>query len=156
MSVFAGKQTKVICQGITGTQATFHIKRSLEYGTKVVGGVTPGKGGEMHLGLPVFNTVREAVAATGADATVMYVPAQSVKSAVREAVEAELPLAVCITDAVPIKDMLEIKNMLRGSKTRLIGPNTPGLITPGEARLGISPRTFTVPGMSALYRVRRP
>lgn len=146
MSVFVNKNTRVLCQGITGTQATFHIRRSLDYGTQVVGGVTPGKGGGMHLGLPVFNTVKEAVRETGANASVMYVPAPYVKSAVREAAEAELDLVVCIADGVPIKDMLEINHMLAGSKTRLIGPNTPGIITPGEARLGIFPENIHTPG----------
>lgn len=146
MSILVNKDTRVICQGITGTQATFHIRRSLDYGTKVVGGVTPGKGGETHLGLPVFNTVKEAKAATDANASVMYVPAPYVKAAVREVVEAELDLAVCIADGVPIKDMLEIKSMLKDSKTRLIGPNTPGIITPGQARLGIFPENIHNPG----------
>lgn len=146
MSILVNKETRVVCQGITGTQATFHVRRSLDYGTKVVSGVTPGKGGEMHLGLPVFNTVREAVAETGANASVMYVPAPYVKSAVKEAVEAGLDLAVCIADGVPIKDMLEIKSMLKGSSTRLIGPNTPGIITPGQARLGIFPENIHTPG----------
>lgn len=146
MSIFCNCDTRVICQGITGTQATFHIRRSLDYGTKVVSGVTPGKGGEMHLGLPVFNTVAEAKKETNANASVMYVPAPYVKSAVKEAVEAELDLAVCIADGVPIKDMLEIKSMLKGSKTKLIGPNTPGIITPGQARLGIFPENIHTPG----------
>jgi succinyl-CoA synthetase alpha subunit len=142
MSVFVNKETKVICQGITGTQASFHIQRSLDYGTKVVGGVTPGKGGSLHLGLPVFDTVREAVAETGATASVMYVPAKGVKAAVREAVEAGLDLVVAIADSVPLKDMLEIKSMLKGSHTKFIGPNTPGIITPSEARLGIFPENI--------------
>lgn len=142
MSILVDKNTKVVCQGITGNQATFHIQRSLDYGTHVVSGVTPGKGGETHLGLPVFNTVREAALATGANASVMYVPAQFVKGAIREAVEAELDLVVCIADGVPIRDMLEVKAMLKDSKTRLIGPNTPGIITPGEARLGIFPENI--------------
>lgn len=142
MSVFVNKETKVICQGITGTQASFHIQRSLDYGTKVVGGVTPGKGGSLHLNLPVFETVKEAVAETGATASVMYVPAPAVKSAVREAVEAGLELVVSIADGVPLKDMLEIKAMLKDSPTKLIGPNTPGIITPGEARLGIFPENI--------------
>lgn len=146
MSIFVNKQTKVLCQGITGTQATFHVRRSLNYGTQVVGGVTPGKGGEMHLGLPVFNTVKEAKKETGANASVMYVPAPYVKSAVKEAVEAELDLIVCIADGVPVKDMLEINHMLAGSQTKLIGPNTPGIITPGEARLGIFPENIHTPG----------
>lgn len=146
MSIFVNKQTKVLCQGITGTQATFHVRRSLNYGTQVVGGVTPGKGGEMHLGLPVFNTVKEAKKETGANASVMYVPAPYVKSAVKETVEAELDLIVCIADGVPVKDMLEINHMLAGSQTKLIGPNTPGIITPGEARLGIFPENIHTPG----------
>lgn len=146
MSIFVNKETRVVCQGITGTQATFHVRRSIDYGTKFVSGVTPGKGGEMHLGLPVFNTVKEAKEATGANASVMYVPAPYVKNAVREAVEAELDLAVCIADSVPIKDMLEIKAILAGAKTRLIGPNTPGIITPGQARLGIFPENIHTPG----------
>ncbi len=146
MSILVNSDTKVICQGITGTQATFHVRRSLDYGTKVVAGVTPGKGGETHLGLPVFNTVKEAKKATGANASVMYVPAPYVKSAVKEAIDAKLDLTVCIADGVPIKDMLEIKEMLRRSKTKLIGPNTPGIITPGQARLGIFPENIHQPG----------
>ncbi len=146
MSVLCNKDTKVICQGITGTQATFHIRRSMDYGTRVVGGVTPGKGGEMHLGVPVFDTVKEAKSETGATASIMYVPATVVKSAVREAVEAELDLAVCITDGVPIKDMLEVREILKGSKTKLVGPNTPGIITPGQARLGIFPENIHTVG----------
>lgn len=142
MSILVDKNTKLICQGITGQQASFHIQRSIDYGTNVVGGVTPQKGGTTHLGLPVFNTVAEAKKSTGANASIMYVPAQFVKNAVKEAVEAEIPLAVCIADWVPIKDMLEIKAMLRGSKTKLIGPNTPGIITPNQARLGIFPENI--------------
>ena len=142
MSILIDSSTRAICQGITGTQATFHVRRSLDYGTKFVGGVTPGKGGSMHLGLPVFNTVKEAVAETKANASVMYVPAQFVKSAVIEAAEAELDLVVCIADSVPLKDMLEINSVLKGSKTKLIGPNTPGIITPGQARLGIFPENI--------------
>lgn len=142
MSVFVNKNTKVICQGITGTQASFHIQRSLDYGTKIVGGITPGKGGSMHLNLPVFDKVKEAVQETQATASVMYVPAPAVKNAAREAIEAELDLVVSITDRVPLKDMLEIKAMLNGSKTKLIGPNTPGIITPEEARLGIFPENI--------------
>lgn len=142
MSIFVNKNTKVICQGITGTQASFHIQRSLDYGTKVVGGVTPGKGGMFHLNIPVFDNVKEAVAETGATASVMYVPAKMVKSAVIEAAEAELDLAVCIADRIPLKDMLEIKSVLKGCKTKLIGPNTPGIITPAEARLGIFPENI--------------
>ncbi len=146
MSILVNKQTRVVCQGITGTQATFHVRRSLDYGTNFVSGVTPGKGGEVHLGLPVFNTVKEAVKETRANASVMYVPAPYVKSALKEAVEAELDLAVCIADGVPLKDMMEIKAMLKGAKTRFIGPNSPGIITPGEARLGIFPENIHIPG----------
>ena len=142
MSIFINKKTRVICQGITGTQASFHVRRSIEYGTNVVAGVTPGKGGTTHLDLPVFDTVKDAVKETKANASVMFVPARFVKSAVREAVEGELEIAVCIADSVPIKDMLEIKSMLKGSKTKLVGPNTPGIITPGEARLGIFPENI--------------
>ena len=146
MSVFVNKETKVLCQGITGTQASFHIQRSLDYGTKVVGGVTPGKGGTLHLNLPVFDTLKEAVAETGATASVLYVPAKAVKSAVKEAADAGMELVVSIADGVPLKDMLEIKQLLKGTKTRLIGPNTPGIITPGEARLGIFPENIHNPG----------
>lgn len=146
MSILVNKESKVLVQGITGTQASFHVKRSMDYGTNVVAGVTPGKGGSIHLDVPVFDTVREAVRETGANASVMYVPARFVKDAVREAAEAELDLCVCIADGVPIKDMLEIKEMLRGAKTKLIGPNTPGIITPGEARLGIFPENIHRPG----------
>ena len=139
MSIFVNKDTLVLCQGITGTQASFHVRKSLDYGTKIVAGVTPGKGGSLHLGLPVFDSVKEAVKETGATATVMYVPASMLKTAIRDAIEAELDLAVSIAADVPLKDMLEIKAMLKGSKTKLIGPNTPGIITPQEARLGIFP-----------------
>ena len=142
MSIFAHKNTKVLVQGITGTQASFHVRRSLEYGTNIVAGVTPGKGGTEHLGLPVFNTVKEAVEQTGANASVLFVPAKAVKGAVTEAAEAGLDLAVCITDGVPVLDMLQIKEMLKSHKTLLIGPNTPGLITPEEARLGIFPENI--------------
>jgi succinyl-CoA synthetase alpha subunit len=146
MSIFVDKNTKVIIQGITGTQASFHGKRSLDYGTNVVGGVTPGKGGVYHLGLPVFNNVKQAVAETSANASVMFVPARQVMTAVKEGVEAELDLMVCIADNIPANDMLEIKSILKGSKTKLIGPNTPGIITPGKARLGIFPENIHTPG----------
>lgn len=146
MSILAGRNTKVLVQGMTGTQASFHTKRSLDYGTDIVAGVTPGKGGTTHLGLPVFNTVKEAKAATGANASLMFVPARAVKAAIAEAAEAELELVVCISDNIPIRDMLEVRNILKNSSTRLIGPNTPGLITPGEARLGIFPENIHVPG----------
>ncbi len=142
MSIYVNADTKVICQGITGTQATFHVRRSIDYGTKFVAGVTPEKGGTTHLGLPVFNTVREAKAETGATASVMFVPAPFVKDAIKDAAEAELDLVVCIADSVPIKDMIEVREILKGSKTKLIGPNTPGIITPGGARLGIFPENI--------------
>ncbi|MBP3545643.1 MAG: succinate--CoA ligase subunit alpha [Alphaproteobacteria bacterium] len=142
MSILADKNTKVLVQGITGTQASFHVKRSIDYGTNVVAGVTPGKGGIIHLGVPVFDSVKEAVVTTGAEATVLFVPARSVKSAVRESVEAGLKLIVCISDSVPVKDMLEVKNILKGSDIKFVGPNTPGIITPDEARLGIFPENI--------------
>jgi len=146
MSILADKNTKVIVQGMTGTQASFHAKRSLDYGTRIVGGVTPGKGGSLHLGLPVFNTVSEAVAETGATASVIFVPAKHAKAAIIEAAEAELELVVCITDNIPTRDIMEARNILKKHRTRLIGPNTPGLITPGEARLGIFPENIHRPG----------
>ena len=146
MSILVDKDTRIICQGITGTQATFHIRRSLDYGTNVVGGVTPGKGGSEHLGVPVFNTVAEAKKEVNANASVMFVPAARVKAALKEAIEAELDIVVCIADRVPVKDMLEVKAMLKGAKTKLIGPNTPGLITPGLARMGIFPENIHTPG----------
>lgn len=146
MSVFVNKDTRVLVQGITGSQASFHVKRSIDYGTNVVAGVTPNKGGTEHLGVPVFNRVSEAVAETGANASVIFVPALQVVSAVTEGVDAGLRLMVCISDNIPLKDMLEIKAILKGSGTRLIGPNTPGIITPGEARLGISPENIHTPG----------
>lgn len=142
MSILADKNTKVIIQGITGTQASFHVSRSINYGTNVVCGVTPGKGGGTHLGVPVFDTVKEAVKATGADASVMFVPANAVKSAVAESVEAGIRLLVCISAGVPVHDMLEIRQILKNSNTTLIGPNTPGLLIPEEARLGIYPENI--------------
>jgi succinyl-CoA synthetase alpha subunit len=142
MSILADKETKVIVQGITGTQASFHTKRSIDYGTNVVGGVTPGKDRTIHLGVPVFETVKEAKATTGATASIVFVPATNAKSAIKEAIEAELDLVVCISDGIPTRDMLEIKNILRRSNTKLVGPNTPGLITPDEARLGIFPENI--------------
>lgn len=142
MAILANKDTKILIQGITGTQASFHVRRSIDYGTNVVAGVTPGKGGLTHLGVPVFDTVREAVVSTGAEASVIFVPARAVKSAVNEAAEAGLKLVVCISDNVPVRDMLEIRSMLRGTTTRLIGPDTPGVITPEEARLGIFPENI--------------
>ena len=142
MSILVDKSTKILVQGITGTQASFHVSRSMEYGTNVVCGVTPGKGGRMHLGVPVFNTVKEAVQQTGAEATVLFVPAHSLRAAIAETAEAQIKLAVCIADNVPIRDMMEIRHILRSTQTRLIGPNTPGIIVPDEARLGTFPENI--------------
>jgi succinyl-CoA synthetase alpha subunit len=146
MSILVDKSTKVIVQGLTGTQGTFHSEQALAYGTQVVGGVTPGKGGAKHLGLPVFDTVAEAVEATGATATVIYVPPPFAADAIAEAVDAEFDLAVCITEGIPVLDMVKVKRALDGASTRLIGPNTPGLITPDECKIGIMPGHIHVPG----------
>lgn len=139
MSIFVNKDTKVIVQGITGATATFHTKQMLEYGTKIVGGVTPGKGGTQVEGVPVFNTVQEAVEATGANASVIYVPAPFAADAIMEAVDAELELVICITEHIPVLDMVKVIRYMEGKKTRLIGPNCPGVITPGECKIGIMP-----------------
>ncbi|WP_096154650.1 succinate--CoA ligase subunit alpha [Bacillus sp. FJAT-45066] len=139
MSVFINKDTKVIVQGITGSTALFHTKQMLEYGTNIVGGVTPGKGGTEVEGVPVFNTVDEAVKATGANASVIYVPAPFAADAILEAVDAELDLAICITEHIPVMDMVKVKRYMEGKKTRLVGPNCPGVITPGECKIGIMP-----------------
>ncbi len=139
MSVYINKDTKVIVQGITGSTALFHTKQMLEYGTKIVGGVTPGKGGTEAEGVPVFNTVSEAVTETGANASVIYVPAPFAADAILEAVDAELDLVICITEHIPVLDMVKVKRYMEGKKTRLIGPNCPGVITPEECKIGIMP-----------------
>lgn len=139
MSVFINENTKVVVQGITGSAAKFHTKQMLEYGTKIVAGVTPGKGGSEVEGVPVFNTLKEAVLATGANASVIYVPAPFAADAIMEAVDVELDLVICITENIPVLDMIKVKRYMEGKKTRLIGPNCPGVISPGESKIGIMP-----------------
>jgi succinyl-CoA synthetase alpha subunit len=139
MSILVSKSTKVICQGITGNNGTFHTEQAIAYGTQMVAGVTPGKGGSKHIGLPVFDTVWDAKKATGADASVIYVPPPFAADAILEAIDAEIPLIVCITEGIPVMDMVKVKRALSGSKSRLIGPNCPGVLTPNECKIGIMP-----------------
>ncbi len=146
MSILVDEHTRVICQGFTGAQGTFHSTQALAYGTRLVGGVTPGKGGQMHLGLPVFDTVRNAVTATGADASMIYVPAAYAADAILEAAAASIRLIVCITEGIPVLDMLRVKAVLSGSASRLIGPNCPGIISPGACKIGIMPGNIHQPG----------
>ena len=146
MSILIDKNTKVICQGFTGSQGTFHSEQAIAYGTKMVGGVTPGKGGTTHLGLPVFNTVREAVAATGATASVIYVPAPFCKDSILDAIDAGIKLIITITEGIPTLDMLTVKVKLDEAGVRMIGPNCPGVITPGECKIGIQPGHIHKPG----------
>jgi succinyl-CoA synthetase alpha subunit len=146
MSILVNKNTKVLCQGFTGANGTFHSEQAIKYGTKMVGGVTPGKGGTTHIGLPVFNTVEECVAKTGANATVIYVPPPFAADAIMEAVDAGLELIVTITEGIPVLDMVKVKRYMEGKKSRLVGPNCPGVITPGECKIGIMPGHIHKPG----------
>ena len=146
MSVLINKDTRVICQGFTGKQGTFHSEQAIEYGTNMVGGVTPGKGGQAHLGLPVFNTVREAVDQTQASASVIYVPAPFCKDSMLEAIDAGIELVVCITEGIPTLDMLQVKMVADSAGVTIIGPNCPGIITPGECKIGIMPGAIHKPG----------
>jgi succinyl-CoA synthetase alpha subunit len=139
MSILIDKNTRVICQGFTGKNGTFHSEQAIAYGTKMVGGTSPGKGGSTHLGLPVFDTVADAKAKTNCDASVIYVPPAGAADAIAEAIEAEIPLIICITEGIPVADMVKVKRSLCGSKSRLIGPNCPGVMTAGECKIGIMP-----------------
>src|SRR6202165_421292 len=146
MSILIGKNTKVICQGFTGKNGTFHSEAAIAYGTRMVGGTSPGKGGWSHLVLPVFDSVQEAKEKTGADASVIYVPPPGAADAICEAIDAEIPLIVCITEGIPVLDMVRVKRSLSGSKSRLIGPNCPGVMTAGECKIGIMPANIFKPG----------
>jgi len=146
MSILIGKNTKVICQGFTGKNGTFHSEQAIAYGTKMVGGTSPGKGGSTHLGLPVFDTVAQARDKTGCDASVIYVPPPGAADAICESIQAEIPLIVCITEGIPVADMVKVKRALSGSKSRLIGPNCPGVMTAGECKIGIMPASIFKPG----------
>jgi succinyl-CoA synthetase alpha subunit len=146
MSILIDKSTKVICQGLTGKNGTFHSEQAIAYGTKMVGGTSPGKGGTIHLGLPVFDTVAEAKAKTDCDASVIYVPPAGAADAICEAIQAEIPLIICITEGIPVLDMVKVKRALSGSKSRLIGPNCPGVMTAGECKIGIMPGNIFKPG----------
>src|SRR6201982_1019890 len=146
MSILVDKNTRVICQGFTGAQGTFHSEQAIAYGTRMVGGVTPGKGGTKHLGLPVFDTVKDAVAATGANASAVYVPPPFASDAILEAIDAGVRIVVCVTEGVPVLDMVKVKRAICGSNTRLIGPNCPGIITPNQCKIGIMPGHIHKPG----------
>ena len=146
MSILVNKDSKIICQGITGNQGSFHTEQCIDYGTRVVGGVTPGRGGETHLGVPVFNTMRDAVAETAADVSMIYVPAPFAADAILEAADSGVKLVVCITEGIPVNDMVKVKSALRDYDCRLIGPNCPGVITPGECKIGIMPGFIHKPG----------
>ena len=146
MSILVNKNTNVICQGFTGGQGTFHSEQAIAYGTKMVGGVTPGKGGTRHLDLPVFNTVKDAIDNLEIDASVIYVPPPFAADSIIEAIDAKIPLIICITEGIPVQDMIRVKNFLKDSSSRLIGPNCPGIITPGECKIGIMPGSIHKPG----------